>query len=225
MARLSAADPETVVARARGHGRLRRRPVRLEDRVGRPRPRPLVRGQRGVRAKALKLGEDEVADDIEAAGRDRDGAGRLLRLRRPGRRSTTPSGRATHENVGGEAHRRHPDAVRAHPARPDRRPAGRHRRSRTSSSTSSSTPRAKNPYHFPPRWLNEGLAVYQSEGYGADDRGRRSRTRARDGHLIPLDGLTGQFPNGQRLLPRLRGERRRRSTTWSGRTAATRSSS
>jgi hypothetical protein len=55
---------------------------------------------------------------------------------------------------------------------------------------------SKNPYHAPPRWLNEGLAVYQSEGYGASDRGQ-VQDAARSGTLIPLDGLTGQFPNGQ----------------------------
>ena len=33
---------------------------------------------------------------------------------------------------------------------------------------------SKNPYHSPPRWLNEGLAVYQSEGYGSS-RPRRGR--------------------------------------------------
>jgi hypothetical protein len=51
----------------------------------------------------------------------------------------------------------------------------------------------KNPYHFPPRWLNEGLAVYLSEGYGADDRAL-VRGAARDGALMPLEALTGQFP-------------------------------
>ena len=54
---------------------------------------------------------------------------------------------------------------------------------------------SSNPYHGAPRWLNEGLAVYQSEGYGGDDRGAVERA-ARSGTLIPLDGLTGQFPNG-----------------------------
>jgi hypothetical protein len=50
-----------------------------------------------------------------------------------------------------------------------------------------------NPYHFPPRWLNEGLAVYLSEGYGVDDR-VAAESAARDGSIIPLNGLTGQFP-------------------------------
>jgi len=50
-----------------------------------------------------------------------------------------------------------------------------------------------NPYHFPPRWLNEGLAVYESESYGTLDR-RDVEGAARDGSIIPLTGLTGQFP-------------------------------
>jgi hypothetical protein len=52
---------------------------------------------------------------------------------------------------------------------------------------------ADNAYHFPPRWLNEGVAVYQSEGYGASDRSLVADA-AGAGTLIPLDGLTGQFP-------------------------------
>ncbi len=51
----------------------------------------------------------------------------------------------------------------------------------------------KNPYHFPPRWLNEGLAVYLSEGY--TDAWRAAVTNAvRADGIIPLDGLAGQFP-------------------------------
>lgn len=53
----------------------------------------------------------------------------------------------------------------------------------------------QNPYHFPPRWLNEGLAVYLSQGYDGSDRGAVGDA-ARSGTLIPLDGLTGQFPTG-----------------------------
>ena len=52
---------------------------------------------------------------------------------------------------------------------------------------------ASNPYHFPPRWLNEGLAVHVSQGYDASDRGAVERA-ASDGTLIPIEGLTGQFP-------------------------------
>jgi hypothetical protein len=50
-----------------------------------------------------------------------------------------------------------------------------------------------NPYHFPPRWLNEGLAVYLSQGFDASDR-RQVESAAGAGSLIPLEGLGGQFP-------------------------------
>lgn len=50
-----------------------------------------------------------------------------------------------------------------------------------------------NPYHYPPRWLNEGVAVYQSEGYAAIDRSLVEDAARRD-LLVPLRGLTGQFP-------------------------------
>ena len=52
-----------------------------------------------------------------------------------------------------------------------------------------------NPYHFPPRWLNEGLAVYLSVGYDAGDRAAVENA-AESGELIPLDGLVSQFPTG-----------------------------
>ena len=50
-----------------------------------------------------------------------------------------------------------------------------------------------NPYHFPSRWLNEGLAVYESQGYDSSDRNRVAGAVDSD-TLIPLDGLVGQFP-------------------------------
>jgi hypothetical protein len=50
-----------------------------------------------------------------------------------------------------------------------------------------------NPYHFPPRWLNEGLAVYLSQGYDGSDRAAVNAAAA-SGSLLPLDGLDGQFP-------------------------------
>jgi len=50
-----------------------------------------------------------------------------------------------------------------------------------------------NPYHFPPKWLNEGLAVYQSEGYTS--KYRNDVGAAVDGGtLMPLDAISGQFP-------------------------------
>lgn len=51
----------------------------------------------------------------------------------------------------------------------------------------------RNPYHAPPRWLNEGLAVYLSEGYGAGDAGVVRDAVAR-GDLMPLEALSGLFP-------------------------------
>ncbi len=51
----------------------------------------------------------------------------------------------------------------------------------------------KNPYHFPPRWLNEGLAVYLTQGLDASDRGL-VQAAVRAGEVIPLPGIEGQFP-------------------------------
>lgn len=50
-----------------------------------------------------------------------------------------------------------------------------------------------NPYGYPPRWLNEGLAVYLSKGLTEGDRAQVAAA-ARSGSLIPLEGLGGQFP-------------------------------
>lgn len=51
----------------------------------------------------------------------------------------------------------------------------------------------RNPYRFPPRWLNEGLAVYLSEGNGPSDQSMLAGAVAA-GDLIPLTALGGQFP-------------------------------
>ncbi|MEJ7752361.1 MAG: peptidase MA family metallohydrolase [Candidatus Limnocylindrales bacterium] len=51
----------------------------------------------------------------------------------------------------------------------------------------------RNAYHAPPRWLNEGVAVYLAEGYSLPDSGS-VRTAAERGSLIPLEGLGGLFP-------------------------------
>ena len=50
-----------------------------------------------------------------------------------------------------------------------------------------------NAYHAPPRWLNEGVAVYLSEGYTTGWRAAVESAVA-DGSVIPLDGLGGLFP-------------------------------
>ncbi len=56
-----------------------------------------------------------------------------------------------------------------------------------------------NPYHGPPRWLNEGLAVYLSRGLGSSDRAA-VKGAGDDGTLAPLASLTGAFPNGDRFF-------------------------
>jgi hypothetical protein len=50
-----------------------------------------------------------------------------------------------------------------------------------------------NPYRQPPRWLNEGLAVYLAEGYGVGDRAQVADAAA-GGHLTPLAAIAGLFP-------------------------------
>ncbi|MDQ1323896.1 MAG: hypothetical protein QG587_1232, partial [Chloroflexota bacterium] len=50
-----------------------------------------------------------------------------------------------------------------------------------------------NPYRFPPRWVNEGLAVYLSEGYTPGARNYVADAVDRR-ELLPLTALTGQFP-------------------------------
>jgi hypothetical protein len=50
-----------------------------------------------------------------------------------------------------------------------------------------------NPYHDPPHWLNEGLAVYLSEGLTSGDRSLVENA-AKDSTLMPLEGLAGAFP-------------------------------
>jgi hypothetical protein len=50
-----------------------------------------------------------------------------------------------------------------------------------------------NPYHYPPRWLNEGLAVYLAEGF-SDAHRRDLDAAARAGTVMPLQALAAQFP-------------------------------
>ena len=50
-----------------------------------------------------------------------------------------------------------------------------------------------NPYQYPPRWLNEGVAVYVSDGYTDSDRSL-VRGAAGGGTIMPLEGLGGHFP-------------------------------
>jgi hypothetical protein len=52
---------------------------------------------------------------------------------------------------------------------------------------------ASSPFAYPPRWLNEGVAVHLSR---EDDAGDRAQVQAavQAGTIIPLEGLAGQFP-------------------------------
>ncbi|MEX2546547.1 MAG: peptidase MA family metallohydrolase [Chloroflexota bacterium] len=52
----------------------------------------------------------------------------------------------------------------------------------------------ENPFHEPPRWLNEGIAVYLSEGY-TNEWSSVVSIAAREGTLIPLPGIAGFFPS------------------------------
>ena len=51
-----------------------------------------------------------------------------------------------------------------------------------------------NPYSGVPRWIDEGVAVYLSEGYNQTWRAP-VEAAVRNGTLIPLDGLRGFFPS------------------------------
>ncbi|MGZ6339776.1 MAG: peptidase MA family metallohydrolase, partial [Candidatus Limnocylindrales bacterium] len=51
----------------------------------------------------------------------------------------------------------------------------------------------RNPYDEPAHWINEGVAVYLSVGYGSDDRAAVAQA-ARDGTIMPLPSLSGRFP-------------------------------
>jgi hypothetical protein len=50
-----------------------------------------------------------------------------------------------------------------------------------------------NPYHDPPRWLNEGLAVYLTEGFAPNWRGSL-RDGVADGRTLPLSAIANVFP-------------------------------
>lgn len=56
-----------------------------------------------------------------------------------------------------------------------------------------------NPYHAPPKWLNEGLAVYLSVGYTSSYRALVAGAAA-DGSLAPLSSLSLGFPGGDRFF-------------------------
>ncbi len=54
-----------------------------------------------------------------------------------------------------------------------------------------------NPYQYPPRWLNEGLAVYLSKGYDSGDRDQVEGAAGSD-TIIPLGGSGRAVPDATR---------------------------
>jgi hypothetical protein len=52
----------------------------------------------------------------------------------------------------------------------------------------------RNPYHYPPRWLNEGVATYLTEGFSPWLRAS-VEAAADAGRLMPLTALSVQFPS------------------------------
>jgi hypothetical protein len=54
-----------------------------------------------------------------------------------------------------------------------------------------------NPYHEPPRWLNEGIATWSESGDAGEQRGIVA-FEASGGGLFSFDAITEQFPIGQR---------------------------
>jgi hypothetical protein len=124
-------------------------------------------------------------------------------------------GPGSRENVGGQAHADIRTLLR-HRAQRDRRPVGRHRRAPRACPPVFDTA-VRNPYRFPPRWLNEGRGV--PVGGLCRTAGTRPRAASRQ-ELIPV-ALGGQsHRRGAHLLPM--PSRCRRSTTSSAARAATR---
>ena len=135
-------------------------------------------GDAAFGAKALELGEDAVRETSELLGvTETEPIDFFVYANVDDFYGAHRSGRPRERR--GLGVRQHPDPARAHPA-----------------AARSTTPlvavriphefvhlvfdtASQNPYHSPPRWLNEGLAVYQSEGYGSSDRGAGRGVRPR----------------------------------------------
>jgi hypothetical protein len=149
------------------------------------------RGDRGFAERALGIAEDSVAS-----------ASRLLGVTElapvdffiysDGREFRQALGPGTRENVGGEAHAAIGTLFGL--IEPGQEGSGwveelvRHELTHIVFDEA-----VLNPYTYPPRWLNEGLAVYLAKGYTDGDR-REVEAAARARRLMPLEGLAGQFP-------------------------------
>jgi hypothetical protein len=150
-----------------------------------------VEGDQAFGKRALKIGDDAVAATAKLLGvTESDPIDFYIYADQQAFYDAL--GPATRENVGGQAH---PD-IRTLFAliTPDQIDASwvesvvPHELTHVVFQTA-----VDNPYHDPPHWLNEGLAVYLSDGYADSDRSQ-VRQAATDGSIIPLDGLAGAFP-------------------------------
>ena len=220
---IAADDPTDVQLGPEVRITYARRPVRLEDADRRDRARPLVRGLATRSASApLKIGEDAVARRPTLLGvTETEPVDFFIYADQAAFHDALGPG--TRENVGGQAIAE----IRTlfaliTPSQIDDAWVGiviPHELTHLVFDTASS-----NPYHFPPRWLNEGLAVYLSQGYDASDRGDRRGAAAERRRSSRSTGWSASSRPRPTVPPGLRGERRRRSTTSSARTARTRSS-
>ena len=148
-------------------------------------------GTQAFGSKALKIGDDAVAATAKLLGvTESDPIDFFIYAEQ--QPFYDALGPGTRENVGGQAH---PD-IRTLFAliAPDEIDAGwiesvvPHELTHVVFATA-----IDNPYHEPPHWLNEGLAVYLSDGY--DPAWKATVANAvKDGSIIPLDGLAGAFP-------------------------------
>jgi len=148
-------------------------------------------GNQAFGVKALKIGDDAVAATAKLLGVTESTPIDFFIYadQQPFYDALWP---ATRENVGGQAH---PD-IRTLFAliAPDEIDAGwiesvvPHELTHVVFATA-----IDNPYHEPPHWLNEGLAVYLSDGYDASYKAM-VESAAKDGSIMPLDGLAGAFP-------------------------------
>jgi hypothetical protein len=148
-------------------------------------------GNQAFGAKALKIGDDAVAATAKLLGvTESDPIDFFIYAEQQAFYDALGPG--TRENVGGQAH---PD-IRTLFAliAPDEIDAGwiesvvPHELTHVVFATA-----IDNPYHEPPHWLNEGLAVYLSDGY--DPAWKAMVANAVQGNsIIPLDGLAGAFP-------------------------------
>jgi hypothetical protein len=150
-----------------------------------------VEGNRAFGERALQIGDDAVAATAKLLGVSESEPIDFF-IYADQQSFYDALGPATRENVGGQAH---PDIrtlfALITPAEIDAswvESVVPHELTHVVFATA-----VDNPYHDPPHWLNEGLAVYLADGYQDSDRAQVEGA-AKDGSIIPLDGLAGAFP-------------------------------